>query len=128
MDFFKPLSRRNRTDGEWLAFARAATLVWGGILFLIALVAQGVKSVLEAGLSIASVIYGALLGVFLLGVLTRRVQERAAMAGMLAGLLTMLYVKFATPIAFTWYVLIGTSVTVFTGILSSYIVKEKENA
>ena len=31
------------------------------------------------------------------------------MCGMSAGLALMLYVRFATPIAFTWYVLIGTS-------------------
>ena len=72
-------------------------------------------SVLEAGLSIASVIYGALLGVFLLGMLTRRVGENAAIAGMLAGFASMLYVKLGTHIAWTWYVLIGTSVTFTCG-------------
>ena len=41
---------------------------------------------LEAGLSIASIIYGALLGVFLLGLLTRRTSEYGAMAGMVASL------------------------------------------
>ncbi len=127
MDFYKPLSRRDRPDAEWLSLARRATLVWGAILFAIALAAQGVKSVLEAGLSIASVIYGALLGVFLLGVLTRRVKQRAAMAGMLAGLLTMLYVKFGTPIAFTWYVLIGTATTFVTGTLISFITREESH-
>jgi Na+/proline symporter len=57
--------------------------------------------VLEAGLSIASVIYGALLGIFLLGVLTRRVGENAAMSAMVAGLAAMAVVKFATPVAWT---------------------------
>ena len=37
--------------------------------------------VVEVGLSIASVAYGALLGVFLLGVLTRRANERGSMIG-----------------------------------------------
>jgi Na+/proline symporter len=49
--------------------------------------------------------------------LTRRPGEKAAMAGMVAGLAVMLYVKFATGIAFTWYVLIGTTVTFLTGLL-----------
>ena len=57
----------------------------------------------------ASIVYGALLGVFLLGLLTRRVGEIAAMCGMSVGLALLLYVRFATPIAFTWYVLIGAS-------------------
>ena len=42
---------------------------------------------LEAGLTIASILYGSLLGVFLLGLLTKRVQENAAMIGMIAGLI-----------------------------------------
>jgi SSS family transporter len=126
MDFWKPLSRRQRSDTEWLGLARRTTILWGAILFGIALIAQGVQSVLQAGLSIASVVYGALLGVFLLGVLTKRVGEAAAMAGMLASLLTMIYVKWGTPIAFTWYVVIGSAVTVSVALIASLFEKQKE--
>ena len=128
MDFVKPMSRRARTDSEWLALARRTTVGWGAILFGIALIAQGVQSVLQAGLSIASVVYGALLGVFLLGVLTKRVGESAATAGMIASLLTMLYVKFGTSIAWTWYVVIGSGVTISVGLLASLFETKKESA
>jgi len=63
--------------------------------------------------------------VFLLGVLTKRTGEKAAMAGMLAGLLTNLYVKFGTTIAWTWYVLIGATVTVATAVLLSLFLNEE---
>ena len=125
MDFVKPLARATRSDAEWLSLARRATLIWGAILFVIAVVAQGVKSVLEAGLSIASVVYGSLLGVFLLGLATRRVGERAAMAGMVAGLAVMVYVKFGTGIAWTWYVLIGTTATFVVAVMVSLLLKEE---
>jgi Na+/proline symporter len=128
MDFLKPLSRTERSDSEWLALARRATVIWGAILFGIALIAQGVQSVLQAGLSIASVVYGALLGVFLLGVLTKRVGEIAAIAGMLASLLTMTYVKLGTSIAWTWYVVIGSAVTVSVALLASLFENRKETA
>jgi SSS family solute:Na+ symporter len=84
-------------------------------------------SVLEAGLTIASILYGSLLGVFLLGLLTKRVQENSAMIAMIAGLVVMLYVKQWTHIAFTWYVLIGTTVTFLTGCAFSYLLKESAN-
>jgi len=100
-------------------------VAWGVILGAVALFARNWGSVLQAGLSIASILYGSLLGVFLLGLLTRRVGEIAAMCGMIAGLAVMLYVRFATPIAFTWYVLIGTSMTFATGIAVSYLLNEK---
>jgi Na+/proline symporter len=60
-----------------------------------------------------------LLGVFLLGVLTKKPREGAAMAGVAAGLAAILYVWLATPIAFTWYVLIGTTVTFTAGMAAS---------
>jgi len=81
--------------------------------------------VLQAGLSIASILYGSLLGVFLLGLLTRRVGETAAMIAMCVGLALMLYIRFATPIAWTWYVVIGSSATFATGLFCSFILKEE---
>jgi SSS family transporter len=111
MDFYKPMTGGSRGEDFYLKMARVVTLVWGGVLFAIALVAENWGSVLQAGLSIASILYGSLLGVFLLGLLTKRTQETAAMAGMTVGFCLMLYIKFYTPIAWTWYVLIGTSVT-----------------
>jgi solute:Na+ symporter, SSS family len=120
MDFYKPL-RPNHTEEHYLAMARKTTIAWGAVLMGIGVLARQWGSVLEAGLGIASIVYGSLLGVFLLGLLTKRTTEPAAMAGMSAGLLVMLYVKLATPIAFTWYVLIGSSVTFLTGLLASLV-------
>ena len=127
MDFLKPMSKTHRTEAQYLRLAKWATVGWGVVLFLIGLVSRRVDSVLEAGLSIASIVYGALLGVFILGILTKRVGEVAAMCGMTAGLLLMFYVKFGTHVAWTWYVMIGSSATFVTGYLASFLLKEKQN-
>ena len=132
MDFYKPLvtlrnQRRNprqSSDAHFLGIARWATVVWGVILFLVGLVARRVGSVLEAGLTIASILYGSLLGVFLLGLLTKRVQQNAAMIAMIAGLALMIYIRFETSIAFTWYVVIGTVATFSTGYVLSLFLRE----
>ncbi len=124
MDFLRPLATA-KDEAVWLARARWATVGWGVILFGVALVARNWGGVLQAGLSIASILYGALLGVFLLGLLTKRVGEIAAMCGMTASLILMLYIRFWTPIAFTWYVLIGTAATCVVGLLVSLFLKEK---
>ena len=129
MDFYKPLATRahpERSEMHFLKLARWATVAWGVILFLVGLVARNWGSVLEAGLTIASILYGSLLGVFLLGLLTRRVQETAAMIAMLAGLLVMIYVKQFTHVAFTWYVLIGTTATFAAGLLASFLIRETD--
>jgi SSS family transporter len=128
MDFLKPLSRAVISDAQWLRRARYATVLWGAILFGVALIARHWGSVLQAGLSIASIIYGSLLGVFLLGLLTKRVGEMAAMCAMASGLVLMLYIRFFTPIAWTWYVLIGTSATFALGLALSFLFREKQSA
>jgi SSS family transporter len=131
MDFYKPMVQRRggaeRDESWFLRLARIVTVVWGVALFGIGLVARHGGSVLEAGLSIASILYGALLGVFLLGILTRRVGEAAAMCGMVASLLVMAYVKTSTPIAWTWYVLIGTSATFLVGLLASFVLRRSQH-
>jgi Na+/proline symporter len=127
-DFWKPLTagRAQESDNStWLLRSRLVTVFWGGALFGVALIARNWGGVLQAGLSIASIVYGSLLGVFLLGLLTKGVGENAAIAGMAFGLAVMLYVKFSTGIAFTWYVLIGTSATFIAGVLWSTLFKEE---
>src|SRR5262249_39756562 len=78
-----------------------------------------VARVIEVGLTIASVAYGALLGVFLLGVLTKRANERGAMVGMFFGFCTELYLWLETRVPWTWYVAIGTAVTLGIGYVVS---------
>jgi len=131
MDFYRPLAlRRNpgRPEAHFLGIARWATVVWAVLLFLVGLIARQWGSVLEAGLTIASILYGSLLGVFLLGLLTKSVQENSAMTGMIAGLVLMLCVKQWTHIAFTWYVLIGTAATFLTGYVTSLLLGESSHA
>ncbi|MDD5543738.1 MAG: sodium:solute symporter [Acidobacteriia bacterium] len=142
MDFYKPLFRPEGSDAHYLRLSRWLTVAWGLVLIGIAILARHWGSVLEAGLTIASVTYGALLGVFLLGVLTRRATERGCMVGMTLSLLVMVAIQFypswaprwneivpagwmtiapqhIARIGWPWYTLIGTLVTYSIGMLFS---------
>jgi SSS family transporter len=129
IDFYRPLAgRASMSEAHFLRLAQWATVLWGAVLFAIGLLARHWGSVLEAGLSIASVLYGSLLGVFFLGLLTRRVGQNAAMVAMAFGLLLMLYVSAETSIAFTWWVPIGTVATFAVGLGASFVMREREPA
>ena len=54
-------------------------------------------------------------GAFLLGVLTTRANQPGAIAGIGVSLVSMLLVKLYTPLAWTWYVLVGTAICVTVG-------------
>jgi Na+/proline symporter len=93
-------------------------------LFVVGLAARHWGRVLEAGLSIASVLYGALLGVFLLGVLTRRPGEWAAIIGMSAGFIATFLLR--SHVAYTWYVMIGAAVTFAVGYATGFLFPDRK--
>lgn len=122
MDFVKPM-RPGYSEERLLRLARWATVAWGVVLCVVGLAARHWGRILEAGLSIASVLYGALLGVFLLGMLTRRPGEWSAIIGMAAGFLTTLL--FRTHVAYTWYVLLGSLATFVVGYAASFVLPRR---
>ena len=111
-------------DRRRLLLSRFSTLLWALLLFALAVLSlHKVGRVIEVGLQIASVAYGALLGVFLLGVLTKRANQNGAMLGMLCGFVTELYLWLGTKVPWTWYVMIGTIVTFGVGYAASLILQ-----
>jgi Na+/proline symporter len=134
-DIYLPLTRRTLDEKQQLAIGKRFTLVWAVILIGGALLyrQQGTPVVVIA-LSIASFTYGGLLGGFFLGLFWKRARQRDAILGMSVGIGVMAFVVFArqlsgilpwlepvSRIAWPWYVLIGTSITLLVGIVSSFI-------
>ena len=105
-----------------LRLSRFTTVFWALILFGLAILSlHKVQRVVEVGLQIASIAYGALLGTFLLGVLTKRANQTGAMVGMLWGFITELYLWQFSRVPWTWWVAIGTVVTFTVGYISSLL-------
>jgi Na+/proline symporter len=119
LDFYLRF-RPQTEEGERLRISRVATVVWAAVLFALAVLSlHHVARVVEVGLQIASISYGALLGVFLLGVLTPRTTQTGAILGMICGFCTELYLWLRTPVPWTWWVAIGTSITFAVGYSAS---------
>jgi SSS family transporter len=119
-DLYKPF-RSNRPDKHYLKVSHVLTLFWGVVQIAVALLVRHQnRSALDQALSIASLINGPVLGVFLVGTFLRRVSEPPALIGMAASILVMLYIFFATKIAWTWYVFIGSSITLIVAGIASF--------
>ena len=74
-DQLQPLLQKrfpNASDEDLLKLSRWLTAAWGFVLIGIAILARSWGSVFTTGLTIASLVYGPMLGAFLLGVLTKR--------------------------------------------------------
>ena len=118
LDFAK-LRGHSSDPAQLLRLSRAMTLVWGAVLLGFGLKKWG--PLLETGLTVASLPFGSLLGLFLLGTLDKKATATGALIGMLAGLATVLCIWRFTPIAYTWYVLIGSAVTFVVGVGARFI-------
>jgi len=130
-DLYKPF-RANRTDKHYLKVSHVLTLFWGVVQIAVALlVRHRDRSALDQALSIASLINGPVLGVFLVGTFMRRVSEPPALIGMGASIIAMLYITFFTKIAWTWYVFIGSAIVLIVAGLASFFFppapKSKQN-
>lgn len=136
-DIYVPL-RKGKLDeaatfraGRWFALAWGVVLTFGALLF-----PEGKTPVVVIALSIASFTQGALLGGFGLGLFVKRANQRDAITGMSVGIALMAFIVFAKPlsaaypsmaaalgpfanVAWPWYVLIGTTITMVAGTLSS---------
>lgn len=124
-DLYKPL-KPNRDDRHYLKVSHIVTVIAGIVQIVVGVAMERTaKSALNTVLSIASLINGPILGVFLLG-WSRRGGRTAAFAGMLTGIIVVSYVAFATEVAWPWYTLIGSMATFIAGRLVAAFEKKRE--
>ncbi len=121
-DIYKPYFGKESSEEKDLSLSRIITLVWAVLLVGTAIffIFSGSKVLVEIALGVASFTYGGLLGVFLLGVLFPKTEQLDAIAGFFSAILTMTAVVVFASIAWTWYTLIGCSVTLIVGSATSF--------
>jgi SSS family transporter len=130
-DIYAPLSKRGEDQQHLMKMGKRFTLLWGAILIggaiLFQFAQQGTPVVVLA-LEIASFTYGGLLGGFLLGVLSKRADQRDAITGMTTAILIMSVLwaiqQFGIVdrfVAGLWFALIGSLITLAVGTLSSIV-------
>lgn len=125
-DLYKPFAK-DKTDKHLLRVASVLTVVVGIIQIVVAIISMSVgQSALSKALSIAGLINGPILGVFLVGTFVKKANQTAALTGMLASIALMIYVFSQTSIAFPWYPVIGSLTTLIVAFLVSLVVSDKE--
>jgi len=121
IDFYQRLWRRpNLSEENQLRLARRLTFAYGALVIVLAFLVQRLGTLLEATNKVIGLIGGPLIGLFLLGILSRRTSARGALIGWIGGLVITLGVSFGTPISFLWYGMTGCLATMAIGYLASW--------
>ncbi len=127
-DLYRPFFPKAE-DKKLLRLSHWLTLVFGIVQITVALLLMTQqRSALDQALSVASLFNGPVLGVFLAGILLPRVKQKHALAAMLISCLVMFYVRFGTPLAWTWYVLLGSAITIVLSFLFSLFVPADDSS
>jgi SSS family solute:Na+ symporter len=95
-DFYRRWVRPDADEAQSLRFLRVMTVIWGGIGTGVALAMMGVESILDAWWKLSGVFAGGMLGLFLLGFISRRANNVGAATGATVGLLVILWLTFST--------------------------------
>jgi SSS family transporter len=103
-----------RAEAFYLRLSKHATLFWALMLVGVAYLSRETRSVLNLAFDLSGLTSGALLGGLLLAVVWKRGRAGPVVIGMLASLavMTLISLRFKPLVAWPWYTLIGTSVTV----------------
>lgn len=136
-DFYLPW-RKSANPHQLLMWTRLVTVLFGVVQVVIGIAAQRLyeldETVVNSALAIAGFVFGLLLGVFALGVLTKRTGQTAALVGLLGGMAVLLFLQFGLPrytvsqdypkgiiVAFPWLAVIGAGTTFAAGWLASLV-------
>ena len=120
IDFYRRHLVTSAPEQHYVHVSKIATVFWGLFACVVAMQAAGQGSLIEVVNRYGSFVYGSLLGVFILAILTRRATARGAFIGLIAGMAAVLTVAIELPwIEFLWHNLIGAVVVVIVGLLLS---------
>lgn len=151
MDFYKRYFRKNADDRESMFFLYASTCIWGILGTGVALLLIRVTSALDAWWALSGIFGGGMLGLFLLGVISRKADNPIAITSVLCGILIIIWMTLSpkapgwleamnySELAVRWATIIqspfhqflipvfGTATILFIGLLLSCLLKFTKN-
>ena len=127
LDIYKPYFRKKAPEQELLFVSRFFTVFFALLLVAFAFLCQGRDGLLFLGFKLVSFTYGALLGVFCLGILTKRGSDRGNVIAMITSTAVVTFIHFYQTylldcgviqslfIGWSWYIIIGSLLTFLIG-------------
>ena len=119
LDLYRRLLRPGRGESHYVLVGKFGTVAWGAAATCGALYAGRLGPVANAYNIINSFIGGPMLGIFLLGMLTRRANSTPTLIGAGTGLVVASLFAWKSQISIFYYALIGVVVTIIVGYLLS---------
>jgi SSS family solute:Na+ symporter len=133
-DYYNKL-RKDRTDVQRLFFSRMSVLITGLLAIVLAMWMTQIKSMADAAFNFVSLVAGGVLGMYLLGIFSKRCSKKGLYIGISIGVTFILWAYFSGPDQYVyirwlpkfplhvlWIGLFGNVVVFVTGYLASLLI------
>ncbi len=126
IDFYKRMLRKDATEKQYLIVSKLTTILWGAYAIGFALFANKLGSLIEAVNILGSLVYGTILGIFLVAFYLKRVSGTPTFIAAIIAELLVLYCFLFTSIPFLWYNVIGCLILVLIAVLINPLFKKEK--
>lgn len=121
IDFLTRFGKKDENAKLGVRHAKVVTCLWGIGIILAATLIGGNDTIFATLAKVMSPFAGPLLGMFLLGMLSRRANNFGVIAGALVGAAAAVYVTYFTNIHWLWYFVVGSMAGLVAGYLLSFL-------
>ena len=127
IDIYKRFINKSKNNKNDVFMSKIFTLSWGVIAILVALFFAQQENLIESINIIASLLYGNVLGIFLIAFFIKRIISNNVFIGSIISQLSVfiMYLILGKSIGYLWFNLIGTFLTCFYSISLYYIISKK---
>ncbi len=126
IDIYKRMINKNASDKHYLRFSKFATIGWGIYAIIFALLASELGSLIEAVNILGSLVYGTILGIFLVAFYTKKINGNSVFISAIIAEAVVLYSFFFTSLPFLWYNVIGCLLVVFISFILNPIIRQEK--
>jgi SSS family transporter len=121
VDFVTRFGKKAATEKSGVLRAKLLTLMWGILTVGVAGLIGSGDSIFETGAKVLGPFAGPLLGMFLLGMLSKRANNFGAISGAIVGAAATVYVTYFTHVHWLWFFEVGSIGGLVAGYLLSFL-------
>jgi len=107
IDIYKRMIKKDERDEHYIIISKLSTVLWGIYAIIFALFASELGSLVEAVNILGSLVYGTILGIFLVAFYLKKINGTATFYAALIAEAGVLYCYLFTSIPYLWYNAIG---------------------
>jgi SSS family transporter len=117
IDIYKRMIRKDAPDKHYLFVSKFSTIIWGAYAITFALFANKLGSLIEAVNILGSLVYGTILGIFLVAFYLKKVSGTPTFIAAIIAELVVLSCYLFTTIPFLWYNVIGCLILILIALI-----------